>query len=301
MKKLYTKINEQYARWKQWGEGGIVGSAVVSSVNMAIVMFLFLLLFYAVGIFNPFEDKEVSLNESEETWSDECNVAGINLHGSLLTYIPDYAEGNSFVDYDVTASENVLWTINDANDNPDVSAIVIEVDSPGGSPVSGEEIADAVKNSEKPVIAFIRDRGLSSAYLAITSADKIFASANSDVGSIGVTSSYLSNAEKNKKEGLVYEELTSGKFKDSGSSDRPLNAEERALFMRDINIMHNNFVEAVAKNRNISVEKVRSIADGSSVLGEKAKELGLIDEIGGIFEVKKYLEEIIGEKPEICW
>ena len=106
---------------------------------------------------------------------------------------------------------------------------------------------------------------------------------------------------KNQKDGYVYEQLSSGKYKDTGSPDRPLSYDERQLLMRDVNIMFENFVEAVSKNRNVPIGKVRVFADGSTVLGEKAKGLGLVDSIGGIDEVEKYLEETKGEKPEICW
>lgn len=253
-----------------------------------------------------YSSNESSISDSTEdstadTNDENCSVQGINLHGTLLTYIPEHSESDSFFDLDVVASEGVDWIIKQANEDEKIKAIVIEVDSSGGSPVAGEEISNTVKNSEKPVLAFIREKGLSAAYWAISSADKIWASKNSDVGSIGVTASYLNNVEKNKKEGLTYEQLTAGKFKDSGSADISLTQEEKNLFLRDINIIYQNFVKAVSQNRNIPIEKVKSFADGSTVLGEKAKELGLIDEIGGISEVEKYLEETIGEKPEICW
>lgn len=238
------------------------------------------------------------------TWfgsSEDCSVVGIELRGELLTYLPEHADGDTYFNYDSTASEYVAETINYANEDTTIEAIVIEVDSFGGSPVAGEEIASAIKNSEKPVVALIRGIGSSASYWAISGADKIWASKNSDVGGIGVTASYLNNAEKNKIEGFTYEKLSSGKFKDSGSAELPLTEEERRLFMRDINILFENFMVAVSENRNIPIEKVRDFSDGSTVLGDKAKELGLIDEIGGIYEVENYLEKTIGEKPEICW
>jgi protease IV len=236
---------------------------------------------------------------------DDCNVTGINLHGTLYTYLlegsVDSSETEPGSDTDAVSSENILWSIEQANLDENIKAIVVEVDSTGGSPLAGEEVSQAIKNSVKPVYSFIRAQGLSASYMAISSAKKIWASKYSDVGSIGVTMSYLNNSEKNKKEGYTYERLSAGKFKDSGSPDLPLTEEEKDLFMRDLNIMYEDFVKDVSVNRNISVEKVKSFADGSSVLGEKAKEIGLIDEIGGIYEVEKYLEEQIGEKAEICW
>lgn len=275
-------------------------SIVVVGVGISIVIFAFL-----SGIFFPDEPvipaSEQLSGDSDTSANEDCTVVGINLHGTLLTYLPYHSENDPYFDYDLVSSEDVTSTIEQANDESAIKAIMIEVDSGGGSPVAGEEIANAVKNSSKPVAVFIRGMGASSAYWAASSADRIFASKNSDVGSIGVTSSFISNVTKNSKEGYTYEQLTAGKFKDAGSPDRPLTSEERALFLRDINIVYENFIKAVAENRGLSVEKVRSFADGSTVLGEKAKSLGLIDEIGGRSEVEKYLEEKIGEKPEVCW
>lgn len=242
-----------------------------------------------------------SVGQSEAKPEDNCNVTGINLHGTIETYIPEHAEGDTYFDYDAVASENVLWSIKNANEDPKIKAIILEVDSIGGSPVAGEEIGNAVKNSEKPIVGYIRQTGDSAAYWAVSGADRIWASKNSDVGSIGVTMSYLNNAENNKKEGYIFEQLSSGKFKDSGNPDVVLTKEEKDLFMRDVNIIYQNFMETVSVNRNIPLAEVKKFSDGSTVLGEKAKELGLIDEIGGINEVEKYLEEKIGEKPEICW
>ncbi|KKR69830.1 MAG: Signal peptide peptidase SppA, partial [Parcubacteria group bacterium GW2011_GWF1_40_6] len=224
-----------------------------------------------------------------------------NLHGELKTYLPNHAENDSFFNYDSVSSEDITGKIKLANEDSNIKAIIVEVDSFGGSIVGGEEIDNAVKNSDKPVIALIRDIGASASLWAISSADRIYASENSTIGSIGVTSSYMSNAKKNEKDGITYEALSSGKFKDSGSPDKELTNEERALILRDINLAFNNFVKAISLNRNIDIEKVKANADGSTFLGNKAKELGLIDEIGGLPEVEQYLEETTGEKPEICW
>lgn len=246
-------------------------------------------------------EEDTATDQEEVTEEIGCNVMDISINGSLMTYIPKHADGDINFDYDSVSSEDIVYSIKGANEDPEIKAIIIEVDSSGGSPVAGEEISEAVKNSEKPVFGIIRDIGASGAYWAISSADKIWASKNSDVGSIGVTMSYLNNVENNKKEGYIFEKLSVGKFKDSGIPDVPLTKEERDLFMRDLNIIYQNFIEAVSINRNIPIEKVKSFADGSTVLGEKAKELGLIDEIGGMNEVKKYVEEIIKDKPIVCY
>jgi len=142
---------------------------------------------------------------------------------------------------------------------------------------------------------------VSAAYMAASGADEIFASKNSDVGSIGVTMSYLDYVKQNEKEGLTYIPLASGKFKDTGDPDKILTREEKDLLMRDIDIMHQNFVRMVAENRNLEIEKVAQLADGSSMLGEMALENGLIDRIGGMFEVEEFLKNKIGGEVDICW
>lgn len=300
MKKNYRKINELWLKCRQWSNSNILGYLIVGVVKVITITAIGLLLFYGLFIVGPFRDIEEDASIAD-TIPENCSVLGINLHGMLFTYIPFHADNDTSFNYDSVSSEEIIGKIKEANKDEKIKAIIIEVDSSGGIPAAGEEIAAAIKNSEKPVVAFIRGIGASSSYWAISNAEKIWASKNSSVGSIGITMSYLSNAERNKKDGLTYEKLSSGIYKDAGSLDVPLTKEERALFMRDVNIMFGNFIEAISTNRNISVDKVKAIADGSTVLGDKAKEIGLIDEIGNLVEVEKYLEEKLGETPEVCW
>ncbi|MFH1225903.1 MAG: signal peptide peptidase SppA [bacterium] len=248
--------------------------------------------------------------DSEGSYADEsygeesnCNVLGINIHGDIATYISKEYYDKDVDGYlvDQTASEDVVSYIQSAQTDEDIKAIFLEIDSTGGSPTAGEEIANTLKLTTKPTVVMIRNAGLSSAYYAATGADVIFASQHSDVGSIGVTWSYLDYAEKNKKEGSTYNQVSSGVFKDMGDPDKPLTAAEKELAMRDINIMKENFIKAVAENRKLDIEKVRRMADGSTMLGQMALENGLVDKIGGINEVQDYLTETIGEEPEFCW
>lgn len=239
-------------------------------------------------------------SDSDSTDSADCNVTGINLHGELFTYPPSDSE-DSYMGEKVVSADMVTYYLKEAERNENVKAIILEIDSYGGAPVAGEEIADVLKSINKPTVALIRQAGTSAAYWAATGAKKIFASKNSDVGSLGVTMSYLENIEKNQNEGLGFIQLSVGKFKDMGNPDKPLTAEEKTLIYRDLNIIHQNFIEAVSVNRQIPLADVQKIADGSSVLGERAKSLKLIDEIGSLADVEKYLSDLLGEKAEICW
>lgn len=270
-------------------------AAIFLGIGAAFVALSFVS--YAIYDSVMYGDVPVEGSETAEADYSGCTVLGIDLHGTLLTYVPPANEDDPLSDKDVSASQEIVSAIEGVQSDDNIKAILIEVDSAGGMPVAGEEIANALKASGKPTVAVIRQLGTSAAYWAATGADRIFASKNSDVGSIGVTMSYLENADKDTK----YVQLSSGKYKDAGDPDKPLTAEEKELFMRDIKLVHENFIEDVATNRNIPLEEVRSIADGSSVLGTTAKSLKLIDEIGSWTEAEKYLEQQIGEKPEVCW
>lgn len=232
--------------------------------------------------------------------SSNCNVQGIKLYGKLDTY------GTYFLDSDDekvagASSQIITQHIREAQKDDSIKAIILEIDSGGGGSVPGGEIASELKRSTKPTLALIREMGASAAYKAASGANWIMAAENSSVGSIGVTQSYLDYSAKNTKEGLTYIELSSGKFKDSGDPDKPLSEEEKQIFMRDIKIVYENFVKEISENRHIDIEKVRQLADGSTMLGRMALENGLIDQIGGLFEAERYIEDKIKEKPEICW
>ena len=274
------------------------------------IMFLCMLILVAINLLNNLlpngifmsESSEAS-PESEQTMSDNsCNVKGITLHGDIYTYdSPETYDEKDKMVTDQTSADTVIANLDRANSNPNIKAIIVEIDSSGGSPVAGEEIMRAFKESKKPVIAFVRNMALSTAYLGATGADIIFASPFSDVGSIGITMSYLQNTEKNRKDGLEYIMLSSGKYKDAGSPDRALTQDEKSLFMRDIDISHKYFVKLVSENRGLSIDKVNKLADGSSVLGEMALKEGLIDKIGTFQDVKKYVSGEIDEDVSICW
>ncbi len=239
----------------------------------------------------------------EDDWfgDESCNVSNIKLQGNLYSYISQSEKDeNGITIIDAVSSEDIVSAIENADNDENIKAIVMEIDSFGGGPVAGEEVAGALRKAKKPTVALIREYGLSAAYYAATGADMIFASANSYVGSIGVTISYLDNAKKNETDGITFNQLSAGKFKDMFNSDKPLTDEERKLIERDLKILHENFIKAVAENRKMDIEKVRELADGSSMPGQMALENNLIDQIGGMDEVKEYLKEKIGEEAEIC-
>jgi len=301
LKEWIAKIDFKRLNPNTW-EQKTVKSAMWSFISVAFCFVLFVGGYFFSNTIHDLSNGTNTASEDRGESEKSCNVYGVELRGDLLTYIPktDLNDSGDLA-LDEVSSEDILSTLEGADKDDRIKAILLEVDSSGGRPVAGEEINEAVKNSKKPVVAFIRSVGASAAYLAASGADQIFASKYSDVGSIGVTMSYLDNVGQNKSDGLSYNSLSSGKFKDAGSPDKGLTQEERILFMRDVNIMHQYFVKDVAENRKLDIEKVKKLADGSTMLGQAALENGLIDQIGGYEDAKNYLKENIGEDVEVCW
>lgn len=241
-------------------------------------------------------DEEIA----EEEYRASCNVLGINIHGDIYTYIPFGVEDG----LDVVSGEDIYYYLEQAEDvsqYPNVKAVVLDIDSYGGLPVAGEEIANKIKEMDLPVISAIRGGGASAAYWIASASDRIFASRFSDVGSIGVTMSYLDESDLNQKEGFTWNSISSGKFKDLGNPEKPLTKEEKELLQRDVDIIHEEFIKDVAKNRGLSVDKVRELADGSTMLGINALSAGLVDEIGYISKIEEYLKKTYNIEPEFCW
>ena len=238
----------------------------------------------------------------DEACPEDSNVAVISIHGNIVTYLtePSYQEESYSTIPDLVSSEEIVAYIDEAEKDNNIKAIIVEIDSYGGNPVASEEIMNALKKMTKPTIAVIREGAVSGAYLIASGADKIYASEMSDVGGIGITMSYLDYSQKNRQEGITYQQLSSGKFKDTGNPDKKLTTEEKELFMRDIKILHEALVKRIAENRGLDIEKVEKLADGSTVLGKAAKENGLIDAIGNIYGAEEWIKNELKIEPEIC-
>jgi len=242
--------------------------------------------------------------------SPSCNVLDLQVYGNIVNTRADIPVSDTLVLNDsagtvltpnYTVATDVEYGLKTAAANPDIKALVIDVDSYGGGSEAGQEMAKAIRAFGKPSVAVIHGGGVSAGYLVAAAADRILALENSTVGSIGATYSFLNQSEKNKKDGIVYEQLSSGPFKDTFSPDKPVTDAERQIITRDLDILRKTFVQQIAAYRRLPVEKVDALADGSTMLGAQALENGLIDAIGGSKEALAHLEEIIGEPVSLCW
>ncbi len=216
------------------------------------------------------------------------NVALIPISGVLTV------EGDSYLGQATLSSETIVGFIEEAEDNEKIEAILLEINSPGGSAVASDEIAEAVKKAGKPVLAVIRETGASGGYWVASAADHVIANRMAVTGSIGVISSYLEFSGLMEEYGVGYERLVAGERKDIGTSFRKLEEEEKAILQKKINRIHDFFIEEIARNRKIDEEKVRQLATGEFYLGVEALQLGLIDQLGGRETAEEYLKENFG-------
>ncbi|MBM3712142.1 MAG: signal peptide peptidase SppA [Actinobacteria bacterium] len=185
-----------------------------------------------------------------------------------------------------------------AEKNPNVKALLIRVNSGGGSAAASREIFEELKKIKKPVVISVSDVCASGAYYISCAADKIVANRSSSVGSIGVIMQIPNLEELYKKLGIKYTTIKQGQYKDSGSTDRPLTPEEEKLFRQQTFKIYEQFIADVVETRGLTVEKVEEIANGWVYLGTEAKELGLIDEIGTYKDAEKIAARLGGIKGE---
>ncbi|MDD5331455.1 MAG: signal peptide peptidase SppA [Candidatus Nanoarchaeia archaeon] len=181
---------------------------------------------------------------------------------------------------DIADPETIAGYLDQADNDDSIKAIILEIDSPGGTVVASEEIARAVKQTKKPVVAWIRETGASGAYWVASSADKIVADPLSMTGSIGVYSGYLEFSGLFEKYGIDYVDLKSGEYKDTGSPFKELSSDERLILENKLKIVHSIFIDEVAKNRNMTIDEVKKLSSGIYYLGLEAYKFGLVDYLG---------------------
>ncbi|MFH1439099.1 MAG: signal peptide peptidase SppA [Candidatus Woesearchaeota archaeon] len=226
------------------------------------------------------------------------NVALIKINGPIMV-----EDGVSFIASDAIASTKIIEYIEKAKNDPSVRGIIFEINSPGGSAVASEEIGEAIKElrdeTNKITVAWIREVGASGGYWVASATEHIVANKMSITGSIGVIASYLEFSGLLEKYDVKYQRMVSGEHKDMGSPLKEMTEEEEALFQEQLDLIHNYFIEEVAKNRNLNKEQIQKVSDGSIILGAKAKELGLVDELGSKKEALEYIEKKLSIEAEL--
>jgi len=183
----------------------------------------------------------------------------------------------------MVGAESIANQIERALEDTRVKALLVRINSPGGSAAGAEEIHRQLMKAreQKPVVASMGDVAASGGYYIASAVEEIFCNASTVTASIGVIDPHLDLSALMKKIGVNYDPLTSGEFKDMGSFARPYSLREKELMKGMIEDVYEQFVEAVAEGRRMPKEKVRKIADGRILTGRQALQAGLVDKIGG--------------------
>ncbi|MCH7851751.1 MAG: signal peptide peptidase SppA [Candidatus Marinimicrobia bacterium] len=182
-------------------------------------------------------------------------------------------------------SEKVVRQLERFNRRKDIDAILVRVDSPGGTVAASQEIYEKIRrirdDGHKPIIASMGTVAASGGLMVALGADTIMANSGTVTGSIGVILDYPVVEDLLSKIGVTVEVIKSGALKDAGSPYRASTAEDRRSFQIVIDDLHEQFTELVARERGLPLEAVRKMATGQVFTGRQALELELIDLLGG--------------------
>ena len=186
-------------------------------------------------------------------------------------------------------------------ENPSIKAIVVRVDSPGGGVGPSQEIYREIRKTseKKKVVASMGALAASGGYYVASAADSIMANPGTITGSIGVIMSYTNLEDLFGKIGLSPVVIKSGQYKDIASPVRKMSDEERALLQAFADDLHDQFINDVAEGRGMDAGEVRKIADGRIFSGKRAKELGLIDQLGNLEDAINMAGRLAGIKGKI--
>lgn len=178
--------------------------------------------------------------------------------------------------------EYILDQLDQALADDSVKAILLRIDSPGGTVAASQEITLAVRRAaeEKPVVTSVGDMCASGAYMVASQTDEIIASPGSTVGSIGVIMEVANVEELLNKIGVNFTTLTYGEYKDAGSMYRSLTETETAMLNEELATIGDQFIADVAEGRGMDEDEVRELATGWAWVGSEALDLGLVDSLG---------------------
>lgn len=189
-------------------------------------------------------------------------------------------------------SQQVIEQLKEANEDESVKAVVLFVDSPGGSVFASDEIYLQIKEMNKPIIAAMGSLAASGGYYVSAPTQEIWASSHTLTCSIGVISQFINLEEFADEYGVTTITVKSGKYKDTGNPFREFTADDQALWQTIIDESYAEFVRIVAEGRKMSQEQVREVADGRICTGKQAKAMGLVDNLG-------YLPDAIDRAAEL--
>lgn len=184
----------------------------------------------------------------------------------------------------ITKSDATIRLIHSYRDDPNVKAIVLRINTPGGSVAPVQEIHRELTKLKKPIVASMGGTAASGGYYIACAANTIVANPGTLTGSIGVIMQFTKIKGLYEKIGLEQQVVKSGQFKDTGSMFRDLNDEEKAVLQTTVDDVYNQFVDAIFNSRGelLSREEILELADGRIYSGNQALSEKLVDKIGNL-------------------
>jgi protease-4 len=227
-----------------------------------------------------------AVKQAEDTAGKGDKIAVIDITGTMLSGgsgVPQL-----FSETTGAYSNTIMKQLRRAAKDKNVKAVLLNINSPGGSVTSAEEITEEIqrfkKDSKKPIVATMGNAGASAAYYVAANCDKIYANPSTLTGSIGVYIGSKNLEELYKKLGITDVMIKSGVHKDILSGARPMTAEERTILQSMVDEMFESFLQTVSIGRKLPLEQVRALADGRVYTGRQAKNLKLVDELGNYYD-----------------
>ncbi len=212
----------------------------------------------------------------------EPQIAVIHVEGVILG-----GRGQSGLWGENGGVDGIIRQLHEARDDDAVKAIILRINSPGGSATASQELGEEilkVRAGGKPVVSSMGDIAASGGYWLAACTERIYANPSTITGSIGVYMPYANWEELYQKIGIRNERIQSGPHKDILSPDRAMTATEKALLQAMVNDMYEQFVAVVSEGRSLPPEQVRLLADGRIYTGRQALASGLVDEMGNLYD-----------------
>lgn len=235
-----------------------------------------------------------SLQENVMESGDASNrIAVLHIEGTIQSGAGSVLTDGSSYDHDL-----FLEQLKAIEEDDTIKGIFLIVDSPGGGVYESAEAHDKLyriaAEKELPVYASMQGTAASGGYYISAGADKIYATAETTTGSIGVIMQAIEYSGLLEKLGIEYNTIKSGSLKDIGSPDRDMTEEERALLQAYVDEAYQRFVTVVSTGRDMPEEEVRAVANGMIYSGIQAQALGLVDEIAYTDDALKAMKTAYG-------
>ncbi|MBI4639354.1 MAG: signal peptide peptidase SppA [Candidatus Tectomicrobia bacterium] len=240
---------------------------------------VFFTLFLILGVI-------LSLLEAEDRLSGGEKIAVVHIEGVI------------------TDSDDIVDQLRRYAEASSVKGIVLRIDSPGGAVAPSQEIyaeVERIRGRKKAIVTSMGNVAASGGYYIASASERIWANPGTLTGSIGVIMELPNIEGLMEKVGLKAEVIKSGEYKDVGIPTRKITEPEKLLLQKVLDDVHQQFIEAVSRGRRIDLESVKQFADGRIFSGKQAKEVGLVDQLGGLQEAIAETAKLAGisGKPRI--